>query len=442
MRGDRDSSSLWIPVITTEDSQPEHDETFSIGFFDDNVWHPCVITIADDDAPEVTSVELTSVPVDGDTYRDNESIDVTVTLDQEVEVEGTPLLSLYIGDGSDSTWRGARYYTGSGGKYLVFRYQVQAADRDTDGVSVSSARADENHNPASGFSGKINAKGTDVPIEYTHGGGGTSPAHKVDGRPYAQSTRVISAPPGEWTAYRANQVIEISRTFNTDVLVEGDVRVSLWVGYESWGDFSRSWREAQYLGGSATDTLVFGYTVAPGDMDPLGIMVGYGSFGGAGTIKADGTAFDRDRHYAGTDHLPGHKVDAVAPSVETVSFESHPANGDAYAAGEVVSVEVTFSEPVTISGDLQLDLDVGGVARQAALRTETSQGSGRSFGGTAVFQYEVQDGDNDLDGIGISANSLRLNGGSIHDRAGNAAGLSHAVVVADSGQRVDTSPEH
>ena len=81
-------------MITKEDSQPEHDETFSTGFFDDNVWHPCVITSADDDAPEVTSVELTSVPVDGDTYRDNESIDVTVTLDQEVEVEGTPLLSL------------------------------------------------------------------------------------------------------------------------------------------------------------------------------------------------------------------------------------------------------------------------------------------------------------------------------------------------------------
>ena len=65
-----------------------------------------------------------------------------------------------------------------------------------------------------------------------------------DGRPYAQSTRVISAPPGEWTAYRANQVIEISRIFNTDVLVEGDVRVSLWVGYESWGDFSREARHA------------------------------------------------------------------------------------------------------------------------------------------------------------------------------------------------------
>ena len=50
--------------------------------------------------------------------------------------------------------------------------------------------------------------------------------------------------------------------------------------------------------------------------------------------------------------------------------------------------------------------------------------------------YTVQEGDCDSDGLGISANSLRLNGGAIRDPAGNASGLSHETVIADPGQRV------
>ena len=44
-------------------------------------------------------------------------------------------------------------------------------------------------------------------------------------------------------------------------------------------------------------------------------------------------------------------------------------------------------------------------------------------------------------GSGIAANSLRLNDGGIHDRAGNAAGLAHDDVAADAGQQVDASAQ-
>ncbi|MXX53567.1 MAG: hypothetical protein F4Z35_06470 [Dehalococcoidia bacterium] len=55
-------------------------------------------------------------------------------------------------------------------------------------------------------------------------------------------------------------------------------------------------RRAGYLRGSGADTLVFGYTVRPGDMDtkgvriPLGIVLGseQSSFGGSGTIQGRG----------------------------------------------------------------------------------------------------------------------------------------------------------
>ena len=63
----------------------------------------------------------------------------------------------------------------------------------------------------------------------------------------------------------------------------------------------------------------------------------------------------------------------------------------------------------------------------------------RTFRESLFFQYQMQEDDTDTDRIGISANSLKLNGGAIYDKAGNAAGLSHNAVAADSSQKVDTS---
>ncbi len=39
-----DERTLWVPVVTTEDAVPEHDETFAIGFSNDGVWHQCLVT--------------------------------------------------------------------------------------------------------------------------------------------------------------------------------------------------------------------------------------------------------------------------------------------------------------------------------------------------------------------------------------------------------------
>lgn len=49
-------TTLWIPIETTEDTRPEHDETFSIGFFSLGSWHGCVVTIIDDDRPITVEV--------------------------------------------------------------------------------------------------------------------------------------------------------------------------------------------------------------------------------------------------------------------------------------------------------------------------------------------------------------------------------------------------
>ncbi len=345
------------------------------------------------------------------------------------------LLALALGVNGSSTWREAGYHSGSGSSELVFRYRVQPEDLDLDGVSVAAAATARNRTPAGGFTGTINAAGTDFPIDYTHPGIEPAWRQRVDGRPYVRSIRIISVPAAGQGIYRANEVIEAAFTFDTPVVVEGDVCVELYVGYD--GNHSNAVREADYQRGSGTDTLVFGYTVRPGDMDSRGIMAAMGTestgFCGSGTIKAHGTDVQRNPQYLMLNVQSEHRVDTEPPAVSAVSIVSRPADGRAYVAGETVVVEVAFSEEVTVIGVPYIELDIGGEMGGATLPASQVTGS------RLAFEYEVQSGDADGDGVGISANSLRLNGSDIHDRAGNLADLSFDTVAADPDQRVSTA---
>ncbi len=428
-------TTLRIPIVTKEDTLPEHDETFAIVFWDGEAARGCVVTIEDDDAPEINHVAIISEPADRYAYRIGESIDIAVEMDAKVEVDGTPQLALFLGNGGESTWRGATYHSGSGTRSLVFRYNVQPGDMDSDGISVGEAAVSEDRTPAYGFAGNIFAAGTDVPINYTHSGAQGDWRQKVDGRPYVQSTRITSSPSNGWEAYRANQLIEVTMTFDTDVVVEGDVSIDIYLGLENY-NWDEAIRQADYIRGSGTDTLVFGYTVRTGDMDSKGVGIILGDeddgFSGSGTIKGKHSGVERNPWYRGSGHQAEHKVDTEPPSVSSVRFASEPNNGEAYVAGEEVTVEVEFSEEVTPSGDVRLEIEVDGEARNAAL----GDGQDGKFSDVLVFEYTVLEGDTDTDGISVGANSVKLNSGGIHDSAGNSAALAHDAVTDDSGQKV------
>ena len=433
-----EGATLQVPIETTEDTQPEHDETFAVGFWDEGVWHGCTVTIVDDDEPTITGVAFGSSPADGWAYRSGEAIDVVVSVDQDVEVEGTPTLSLYVGGSSGTTWRGATYRSGSGTPELVFTYRVRPADLDLDGVTVAAAATAGDRTPAYGFSGTINAAGTDVPIDYAHPGIAGEQSQRVDGRPYVRSTRIVSWPEAGMDTYRANEVIEFAFVFNTGVVVDGDVCVEFLLGHatSSWAD---AHRQAGYLRGSGTRELVFGYTVQPGDTDPSGVMLVVGTeqsgFCGSGTITAEGTDVQPNPSYSVTWHTSGHMVDTTPPETSSVAITSQPADGGAYSASETIRVEVAFNEEVAVSGAPYVELDVGEQTRRATLAAV------EGLSDSLVFEYRVQPGDVDTDGVGIGANRVRLDGGDIHDRAGNLADLSHGTVAADPGQRVDASAE-
>jgi len=85
-----------------------------------------------DRAPSVTNLLLDS-PQSGDTYGVSEPIWIRLRFDENVTATGTPQVALTIG----AQARQATYVRSPGaGPFLSFRYIVQAADRDADGISI------------------------------------------------------------------------------------------------------------------------------------------------------------------------------------------------------------------------------------------------------------------------------------------------------------------
>lgn len=110
-------------------------------------------------------------------------------------------------------------------------------------------------------------------------------------------------------------------------------------------------------------------------------------------------------------------IDTLAPSV--IAVNSSTGNG-IYKAGDTISIQVTFNESVTVTGTPQFTLETGATDRVV----NYTSGSGSNV---LTFNYTVQAGDTsaDLDYLGNTA--LALNGGTIHDSAGNNALLTLAT---------------
>jgi hypothetical protein len=93
----------------------------------------------------------------------------------------------------------------------------------------------------------------------------------------------------------------------------------------------------------------------------------------------------------------------VAPTVTGVS--SSTTNGS-YNVGDSISIQVTFSEAVTVTGTPQLTLETGSTDQVL----NYASGSGTS---TLTFSYTIQAGDTSSDLTYIATNPLALNGGTI-----------------------------
>ena len=159
---------------------------------------------------------------------------------------------------------------------------------------------------------------------------------------------------------------------------------------------------ASYLSGNNSNTLVFNYTVGPGehaaDLDYAGAGALSREGGGDGAITDTATGLQANRTLPppGTGRSLGDlkdiAVDGGVPPV--VSISSAAAGGTYTSAGDVINVTVAFAAPVRVAGQLYLSLNSGGAAAY------------HSGNNTAelVFRYAVGQGDSaaGLDYAGIN----------------------------------------
>ena len=119
-------------------------------------------------------------------------------------------------------------------------------------------------------------------------------------------------------------------------------------------------------------------------------------------------------------------VSTAIPKIVSVAFRQ-PGTDGIYHVGQFVRVAFTFSLPVTVSGAPYVMLEATNIGKTPFL-----DGNGTA---SLMFSYTVATGDVENSGVGLSANSIVLNGGTIKSATGVSADLTHAR-ISRSGTRL------
>ncbi len=247
-----------------------------------------------------------------------------------------------------------------------------------------------------------------------------------DDGPGSYLTRIIAYPDN--ATYKRGDIIDFSVHFTHEVIVTGGTpTLGLHVG-EGTGDEPNRYATLQPGSGHLTPfqfgyyTLFFRYQVGPDDLDPDGISVPSGEFGGTGKITRRWNDGDLNQKYHGVVGGSQRKV-LGQTHVTNVSMASTPERGNTYRRGENIEVAVRFSQPVQVNGSVYLRLKVGdgpGFLKQAPYH----RGSGTD---TLVFRYPVNAVDLDTTGITVAPgvsdsgepNGILGSGSIVHVRNGN-----------------------
>ena len=389
--------SKTITVATTDDPYDEDAETFTVTVFSALVafeggtpFLEATGTINDNDDPPTLSVADVSAGEGGD-------LTFTVELSAESEREVSVAWAAAARDAEgDDAEEGADFAAASG--TLTFAPRTHAIDRFADlttttpgetartfTVSTTDDAVDEADetftvtlsNPTNATIPDATAKGTIT----------------SDDTPAVTGVTVTSVPVLETDTYGAGETIEVAVDFSAPVNAAAGTDLVLSVGGAE---------RAALLRGSGTQTLVFGYTVQPGDEDDDGIWMGDGDRTLAGNrngtpqngaITSVATGLDAVLDHDAPGRQSGHKVDGTR-SIVSVEVSSTPQlETDTYGAGETIEFTVTFNTEVDVAGDPVVEfLFDGAEVRQAALET----GRGTT---DLVFAYTVVPGDVDDNGL-------------------------------------------
>ncbi len=168
-----------VELATSDSEDPEAATGWSLGNHtedinsdDDYSANSLKMQVFADETEELDSVVVVSQPLDGDTYKGGENLEIEYRFTAEVvHVSGTARLNL--GDQA----RRAEYISGSGTNTLLYSYVVQSTDVDTEnGFNIGA------NSLGSSGSSNIRTAANNRPLILTHSSQDAGNSHKVDGR--------------------------------------------------------------------------------------------------------------------------------------------------------------------------------------------------------------------------------------------------------------------
>lgn len=327
--------------------------------------------LVNSNVPTITSI---TPPADA-TYTETQNLDFIVNTSENINVTGTPRLQVDIG----GTIKYADYLSGTGTSALTFRYTVEDALSDDNGIALTS------------------------PLELN---GGTLQNAGLDNMDLNFTPPTMSA------------VLVDSLDPTVAILVPADS------GYINSSTDSATFTVSgtcSEAGQTVTITVDSGAAT-----NPVGFICDGTNF--TGTLDTTGlseAAHTFDASIQDTSLNTGNSTtnnvtkDVTAPILSGVT---PPADGN-FTTPNNIDFVVAYNENITISNTPRIVLDIGGVTNYADYNSGTGSTS-------LTFRYIVSGGDYDANGIGISNNSIDLNStGVVTDEAGNTAPLDMTAFI-------------
>ena len=242
-----------------------------------------------------------------------------------------------------------------------------------------------------------------------------------------------SSEPTQPPTYDTSDTIKVEATFSEAVTVSttNPPMLPLKIGSNT--------RSATYLATDSTTTkLVFSYAVVAGDQDNDGITIEQNTLTGGITRHNSTVVADLD-HNADSNN-PDRLVNA-APTVTKVELTSSPVAPNWYTTGETIEVTVTFSIPITVTGDPVFRFALDGVDTPTVYTASASEPN------TMVFHYTVIATDEDTNGIwlGDQSRTFQLDSNdSIKDALRTTgekdAVLTHGALSTQGSHRISPMP--
>ena len=425
--GEEDGGGVSVPAGTIDENGG------SIVAFDD--MEPAGLsyrTLTDQSEHKVDAVEPTlssfyiasDPPNNGDTYGAGQTIEIAAVFDEAVTASGGANVVLNLdGNATGTAYLPTDYDDTIANSTVIFEYEVRSGDLDTDGVSLaddalSGTFTDIAGNETSLFSDDDSLEDLDDNIN-----------HKVDTvapQIVTDGVEVTSTPPGGDGVFRRGEIITVTVTFDEVVYVDrtnGTPAVEIWLGSDS--------EYATYATGDGTDTLTFTYAVAADDHDGSNGAVTL-SISSDKVYANDKTTYDSQNNvditYGLITDKPGNRanlnhsspqipddrdevngsLEPLGPNVTAIDITSNPGTDMYYKAGDTITVRLTFSEGVTVTGSPQLVLGIDSTDGDG-IATYT----GKTGNNQLNFRYTVSaaDNDEDHDGISIAGTALSLPSG-------------------------------